>query len=385
MPSSQPPTTSAATGLMDLLLRSGEALRNWRALLTLVLTGVVTLIILMAAAASGNAFVTFLGALLNFMIFSVGVSATGILLMDQALDQAPRGIGSAIADGIFAAIRLFVIMLIGAAVALLVILAVAVLVLVCKIPVLGSLLYAVVLPGSVLAVAFIYAGLYFVFALAGASVWSGAPLRQAVTTLYAIITRRLVESALGVVVHSLLMLMVAGLIMVFVLAGVGVVVGLSAGILGSSIGMPNLSMLSGGSGAGGIVYAGLFGFGILFALIGAVLFSMTILGLNRLYLHLTANLDLAGASAALNGHLDAARERARAMQEEARRRAEEIRQRTPQAAPQNDDQTVVSPMPPTAARPAPIPAAMPAPICPKCAHGIAFDDAFCGNCGQRLK
>ena len=366
---------ASTAGMMDLLLRSGEALRNWRAVVTLIGTGIAAIVIFMAAASSGNGFVMFLGALLGYIIFNVGVSATGILLMDQALNLPVRRIGAALVDGIFAAMRLFAIMLIGVAVALLAILIVAILLVVCKIPGLGGFFYALVLPSSVLAVAFIYAGLYFVFALAGAAVWSGASIRQAVAALYVIVTRRLVESALGIMVHSLLLLMVGGIIVAFVVAGVSVVVGLSAGILGSSISMPNLSMMHGGE-AGGIVYGGMFGVGILFALIMAVLFSMAILGLNRLYLHLTASLDLAGAEASLAAGMDAARERARTMQDEARRRADDMRQRA-QAA---------QPAAPAVARPVPQAASPGAvPTCPVCANAIASDDMFCGSCGHKLR
>lgn len=369
MQSNQTQTTSAA-GLIDLLLRSGEALRNWRALITLIGTGIVTIVIFLALASSGNGVLAFLGMLLAYLIMSVGISATGILLMDQAQDMAPRSISAALIDGIFAALRLFVLMLIGFAVALLAVLAVAVLLAVCKVPGIGGFFYALVLPVAALSVAFIYAGLYFVFALAGASVWSGASIRQAASTLYVIVTRRLVESALGVIVHSLLMLLIGGIVVVFVAAGTAMVAGLSAGILGGQIGMPSISMMMGqGGDANGLMYGGMFGFGILFALVGAVLFSMAILGVNRLYLHLTANLDLAGAEAALAERLDAAKQRARTMQEDASRRAQEMRQRAQQAQ--------------TTAATAPIVAS--APSCPKCANEISTDDVFCGGCGYKLK
>lgn len=371
MQTNQTHATSTA-GLMDLLLRSGEALRNWRALATLIGTGVLTMVIVMALASSGNGFLVFLGALLGYIIISIGTSATGILLMDQALNVEPRPIGAALVDGVFAAMRLFVIVLIGFAVALVAVLAAAILIVICKIPGLGGFLYALVLPVSVLILAFVYAGLYFVFSLAGASVWSGASIRQAVSALYAIVTRRLVESALGVIVHSLILLMVGGIIVAFTFAGAGVVIGLSAGILDSSISLSNLPMMFGGAHTDGIVYGGLFGFGVLFALVGAVLFSMAILGLNRLYLHLTANLDLASAEAALSGRMDAARERARAMQDEGRRRAEEMRQRAQQARP---------PAPPMA----PVSPVMAAPVCPKCSNVIAAEDIFCGSCGHKLR
>lgn len=374
MQSSESHKTSAA-GLMDLLLRSGEALRNWRALVTLISTGVAAIVIFMALASSGIGFLVFSGALLAFICINVGISATGILLMDQAMNLEPRSITAALIDGVFAAMRLFVVMLIGFAVALVTIIAVALLVVLCKIPGIGGFFYALILPVSVVAVAFIYAGLYFVFALAGASVWSGASIRQSISALYLVVTRRLVESALGVVVHSLLMLLVSGIILAFVFAGVGVVGGISAGILGNQMGMFNMNMImGGGGGAGGLVYGGMFGFGILFAVIAAVLFSMAILGVNRLYLHLTANLDLASAEAVLNERMNAAKERARAMQDEASRRAQEMRQRAQQAA--TKDATTVPAV-------APLPTA--AATCPQCAITVSADDVFCGSCGTKLK
>jgi hypothetical protein len=290
--------TRSAASLLDLLLRSGEALSNWRALLTLMGTGVAFMVLLMASAATGHGAVIFIGALLGYSLVSVGVSATGILLMDQALNRTPRDIRVALADGVQAALRLVGILLIGLVLVLAVILVVAVLVLICKIPFLGGLLFSLVLPAAILLFAFMYAALYFVFALAGAAIWSGASVRQTVYAFYLIVTRRFVEAASGVVLHTLLLLLVGGIVMAFVSAGAGAVVGMSAGILDTSLNMPNLTRIFDGGRGDDVVYGGMLGFGILFALVGAVLFSMAILGLNRLYLHLVEQLDLGGEPAA---------------------------------------------------------------------------------------
>jgi hypothetical protein len=283
-------TTAPKVGIMDLLLRSGDALRNWRALLTLVGAGVAALVMMMASAATGHAAVIFVGVLVGYATLSVGISASGILLMDQALNLTPRRIRVALVDGARAAVRLFVILLIGLAGALAAVLVVALLVLICKIPGLGGLLYAVVLPASVLLIAFVYAGLYFVFALAGAAVWSGVTLRQALSALVAIVTHRFVESAIGVLLLSLFMLLVGGVIGVFVSTGIGIVAGLSAGILDTAMIMLDLSTLFEGGRAQAVVYGGMLGLGILVAVVGSVIFSMALLGLNRLYLHLSADL-----------------------------------------------------------------------------------------------
>ena len=277
---------------MDLLLRSGDALRNWRALLTLAGAGVSALVLMMASAVTGHAGVIFVGVLLAYAAVSIGVSASGVLLMDQALNLTPRRIQVALFDGARAAMRLFAILLIGLAGALMAVLAVALLVLICKIPGLGGVLYAVVLPASVLLLAFVYAGLYFVFALAGAAVWSGATLRQALSALAIVVTHRFVESAIGVLLLSLFMLLVGGVIGVFVSAGIGIVAGLSAGILDTALVMLDLSTLFEGGRAPAVVYGGMLGFGILLVVVGSVIFSMAILGLNRLYLHLTGDLGV---------------------------------------------------------------------------------------------
>jgi hypothetical protein len=381
----------SAGSLMDLLLRSGEALRNWRALATLMATGVATIVIFLALASSGKPFLVFLGALLAWLIASVGVSATGILLMDQALGMAPRAIGAALIDGLFAALRLFVLVLIGFAVGLVAVIAVSILLLLCKIPGIGGLLYAIILPASVLTMAFVYAGLYFMASLAGPAVWSGASIRQAAAALYLVIKNRLVESALGVILLSFLMAFIGILVGTFIGGGTMVVGGLSAAILGSSLKMSGLGMLLGGmggfggyggyggyGGGEGLVYGGLFGLGILFAMVGAVLFTMVLLGINRLYLHLTADLDLAGAEAALAQRLQEAKQRAADMQEEARRRADEMRQRS-----QSQTEPVLAPAAATAAAPAVVqPAA--APACPACQATVTPGDKFCESCGHKL-
>lgn len=381
MQASETRTTTAA-GLMDLLLRSGEALRNWKALATLMGTGVTAIIVLLALGSSGHGALMALGALLFFIILSVGMSAAGILLMDQALEMPPRSIGAAVTDGLFAALRLLGISLISAGIGLLALLATAIILFLCKIPALGSLLFAIALPVCVLFLAFVYAALYFVFSLAGSAVWSGASIRQALSTLYAIVSGRLVQAILGVIVHTILMGFTGGFLMLFIMAGLTAVGGMSAGILGSSLNIGELGgmmMGMGGHGSGsGLVYGGIFGGGILFALIGAVLLSMMILGLNRLYLHLTADLDTAGVEAALNTRLDAAKDRARAMQEEASARARAMQEETRRRAEEMRNRTAGAPAV------APTTPVAPAAACPACHGPVAVGDKFCENCGQKL-
>ncbi|MDR0273798.1 MAG: zinc ribbon domain-containing protein [Burkholderiaceae bacterium] len=363
------------SGLIDLLLRSGEALRNWRALATLMASGVALIVIFMAFASFGSFALTVIGALLALAIGAIGISATGILLTDQALGMAPRSIDTALLDGLFAALRLLALGLIGLVAVLLVALTVSILLLLCKIPGIGGVLYAVILPVSVLAAAFVYGSLYFIFCLAGPAVWSGASIRQALAALYAVAKNRLFETALGIIFLILLIGLIGFLVGAFISSGAMLVGGLSVSILGGSFDSGSLlGMMPGhgmgyrmdGDGSSGLIYGGIFGVGILMAVVGALLFCMTLLGLIRLYHHLTASLDLANAEAELAQRMEKVKQRAAAVQEEARRRAEELRQRSQSKA----------------SSPAPSPAA--APVCPACQAPVGEGDKFCESCGQSL-
>lgn len=382
--------TPAASGLMELLLRSGEALKNRQALSTLIVTAVGAVLLVMASASTGQGLIVALGGLLAVVLVHAGLSAAGIQLMDQALGGEPRPMAAALLDGLLAAGKLLCLAMLaglGFVVALLVL---AIALLLCKIPVLGSLLITVILPVGVLTVAFVYAALYFSMAMVGPAVWSGSTIRHAVSTLYVLATQRLVQTALGVVLHTVLMTLISSMLVGFITFGVLTVGGMGAGILGGSnlqgFGMHMLmgamTGMGGMGGDNGLLLGAGFGFGILGALVAASLLAMFILGLNRLFLHLTAELDVSSADAELRGQLDKAKERARQMQEDARRRAAEARERaeqgrlnpasTPPGAPTVAPQVVAAP---------PAPAAL---SCRHCQAPVEPGDRFCENCGQSL-
>jgi hypothetical protein len=123
----------------------------------------------------------------------------------------------------------------------------------------------------------------------------------------------------------------------------------------------------GGDASGALMGFG-FGFGILFALISAGLLLMFMLGLNRLFLHLTEGLNLDEITSKVNSQVEATRKKAEALREEARRRAEEARQRrgNPPGAGQATDAPQLS------------------LSCPECHAEIEAGDKFCQHCGHAL-
>ncbi|WP_027474239.1 zinc ribbon domain-containing protein [Curvibacter gracilis] len=380
MSESTNPRQASTGGLMDLLLRSGDALQNRQALLTLVATTVGSIVIMMACVSSGVGILMGLGVLLTTLLVYAGFSATGIQLMDQAQGLEPRGLVPALMDGLFAAVKLFVLGLIAGGVVLLALLALALVLLICKIPGLGALLLALAVPVSVLALAFLFASLYFALAMVGPAVWSGATIKESLVMLWGLATRRLVGMALGMLMHTMIMGVVSVMVLGFVVWASFVVGGMGAGILnlGGSLLSKFLPFGAGGLGGGlggslggdasGALMGFGFGFGILFALISAGLLLMFMLGLNRLFLHLTEGLNLDEITSKVNSQVEATRKKAEALREEARRRAEEARQR--RGNPPGAGQATGAPQLSLS--------------CPECHAEIEAGDKFCQHCGHAL-
>lgn len=399
-------SSQQTSGLLDLLLRAGDAWRNWRALLVLAGTALLFVVLIGAGgagAASGSGFVAFIAGLIAFFILLTGFSAAGVLLMDQATEMTPRGIGAAIVDGFFCTLRYIVLALAAFLVTALFAIVVAILLYLCKIPGLGAVLYAVLFPALAIISAFFFAAYYLFFLLAGPTLWSGSTLREAIARLYAIITQKPAQAIIAALMLSILVALVSGILFTAVTAGVFFVGGLSAPILGGFGGLESMMMGNMGMGRGfqGLAVAGAFGTGLVYALVAAAVFVVMILGSCYVYLHLTADMDFAAAEAALEERMRKTREqasrlkeeaerRAREAKEEAQRRTEAMRVAAAERAARKAEEDAARAAAAVDAADAPAtetapPAAAAANTCPACQSPVHADDMFCGNCGHRLK
>jgi len=105
--------TVKTTNNLGVLLRSYEALHNWRALAMLagsfVLGGLAISGGAAAGMSSGSAAVMMLMSLLGGILIVIGMNASGLMLMDQAYDQPIRGFGPAFLGGVQSALYLSLI------------------------------------------------------------------------------------------------------------------------------------------------------------------------------------------------------------------------------------------------------------------------------------
>ena len=368
------------------LFQAIGGLRNRPALIAMF-GGLVMGIVLAALLGATAALLGFLGPLLGGLLALVaiwtGFNAAGVLLMDQAKGAAPRSLIDALVFGLMCIPKVIVLALAFLVVALAVFLVIALVYLVCKIPFLGPLLYVVAFPLSVVVAGITLWGLFVCMFLSLPAIWEGRGLMEAISQSLAIARTRLIETMLLMTFVGLLSMIVA--LLVFGVLGVGMVpaISLSAGIIGGGSGLGGLMGAMqgfGGAGAGHAVAGGI-GFGILWAACVTLVWLVSLLGMNLVYLRVTEGLDASATQQALRQKLDEAKRRAADMSAKAKEAADRARESKRQPPPSAAPTTVPAGLDTT------MPAMFTTPLltCPKCSAAVTADDLFCESCGQRLK
>lgn len=380
------------------LLDSIDAIRNWRALLVLLASLVAAAVIFsLGGVLARFGWVLFLlFALAAYAVVFYGANAAGMMLMDEARGQPSRAPAAAVRDSLAVSHRLILVFLLLFAIYLGAFLALALVLFLCKIPVVGPVLYAVVFPASVVVFGIaMFALPTVVFPLSAPSIWNGATTLQCVSQLLAIARKRLILVLLLMVAVAFIAGLVGFLVGAILFTGAAVTALASAPILGGGMGGVMGGMMGGGmdmgmamGGLGGHAIGAAVGGGVLFAVAFTLPGMVYLRGACSVYLRAIDGLDLAAEQAAIDAKLEAARARARELQPAAAPATPPVAAAAavPVAVP------VAAPAAAAVAMPAAaVPAASPLPTatrdpaaCPHCGAAITPGDAFCGECGQRL-
>lgn len=250
----------AATTPLEALgqvLQALDALRNGPALVMLLATfAAAGLLLSMAEASLAREALRWgqieAGAALTVAFY--GSNAAGLLLMDEARGRAPRDAFDALRDALLGAHRLLVALavllagyalLAGAIVGLFWLSRGAV-----SGPVVGPLLFGLLVPVGVVAIGLMLLSLLFVVVpLAAPAVWSGASIAGIVRTLLRLIRTRLLVVALLMAAVALLAAAVGALASFVVMAGGRAVAELGVAVVG--VELPAQQLM-----------AGLFGYGL---------------------------------------------------------------------------------------------------------------------------
>lgn len=408
-PTQQPDAIGGlSTDAFTSLFQAINGLRNRRALVAMLgcmVMGVLVAAVFSLIAARLGFFIAFLGGLAMFIAGATGINAAGVLLMDQARGVPSRPLTDAVVYGLMCIPKFIVLGLMLLLVALAVFIVLAIVYVICKIPVLGPVLFVVVFPLSVVISGLTLWGLFLCMFLALPAIWEGATITRAIAQTLAIARSRLVEAVLLLAVVGLLAGVVGIIVFSALFSGLMPAVGMSAAILGDDEFGAMLGMMrqhgeiAGGAGAGYAIAASI-GAGLLWALTGSLLSLVYLLGLNLVYLRVTEGLDVGATEAALRTRFDDAKRQAVDLGQKAREAAERAREQARQSAAAAQASAAAAAKPPeTPPPPAPPPEApvraMPPDsttpavaktlTCPQCLSAVGKDDVFCGVCGYKLK
>ena len=435
--SSTTPATSTSSGLspdvFSSMFQALNGLRNRPALIAMagcLFVGVLLFGFFTFLAARMGFVMATLGGLAWLIASATGVSAAGVLLMDQAKGRDSHSVTDAIVQGLKCLPKFILLCLALLAVGLVVFLALALLYLVCKIPLLGPLLFVVVFPLSVLVAGLTLCGLFVCMLLALPAIWEGATITHAVAQALEIARNRLVESLVLLAVVGVLSALVAFIVFGVLFSGLMPAIGMSASILGSGAVGQMVGVMQGvefaGSGAAargsGYAVAAGVGAGLLWALAGSLVSLVNLLGLNLVYLRVTEGLDADATETVLISRLDEVKQHAMDMGQKAKQAAERAREQARASAASAQASAASAAVaaasaaeakPAAAAAPA-LAAAAPAPLppspavalrsapreapndstmpsmkkvlaCPQCLSPVTADDVFCGVCGYKMK
>lgn len=368
------------------LLRSLDALRNPKAIVLLMASFAISLLLMGAGAASKSAPIFGLFAVLALLVFLVGCSAAGVVLMDVTREKAPLSIGDAIVLGGIASLKLIAGIL-GLILALVgVQLVIAILLYLCKIPGIGPLLYAVLLPAMLIFTALVYLGAGACFSLLAPALWDGNSMGVAFARVYAIGSQRPIQFIIAWLAALLLLAFVFVTIFGVLATATLSVGGLSAAILGAGISMPSFNPMEmfgggygmgrsawGGDGGGGYVMAGVFGGALAWAVAFAAYGAVAVMAMCVIYVGLSEGLDTAQAEQSLAGQIAWAKQKAADVQETAKQRALQAQARAYEAVQRRAQSAATPPG-----------AESGSPRCPSCNAPIEAASVFCGECGAKL-
>lgn len=279
------------------LARAVEGLTQWRPLVLGLLSVVLAsaLAALGTVVAVGGGLGTLLAGMLSLLVLVVlfgGISAVGVMLMDQARGVPVRSLAQAAWRGVQCIPKFLGFALVLCALGLAFAAVAAVLYWLCQIPYLGVVLAFVVHPALVL----LGAGLLMAVGLVAAplfapAVWSGLGLKAALAQLVRIVSKRWLQVVVMLLVLYLLLMVVSGILALGLVPALASLTSLAATILaqGPAVGLyadawlSPAALLWGGM-SSGAMGAALMGLGVLMLAVGALLMQVWMLGLNLLYL-----------------------------------------------------------------------------------------------------
>lgn len=367
------------------LLRALEGLKNWRAIVMLIGSGLLAIFLFalgIRISVSGSSVFGIAIDLIAAAVWLFGICAAGMVLMDAARGLEPPSFVTAFFAGAASFVKSIAVLVLAAIATLLYWLIWAAVFFVCKLPGLGVVLFAIAFPVAIILTALVTLGVFVAFGLLLPSLWEGNTVMAAIARLIAIASKRPIDALVYFFMLGLLMAFVGTVIFGTLGFAFLSVSGISVAVMGFGLG--DFSGLlggifqqhhyyggfGGGSGFGGfggdesrtgsyLTAAGIDG-AIILGVVMAALFSVYLMGLNIIYLMLSEGVDPKAAEAMLSERMNQMKQKAEEAQERARQHIQQAQEQRQAAAATTTDKKCIA-----------------------CGAQMGPADEFCGECGRK--
>ena len=389
-----------------ILVKSFEAFQRIKAIILLLATFIISSAILIGSIAIATdmayrghsaigKFISIIGVILYIIIYLIGYTATGKVLMDYARNKASIPVMDAIIFGIFSFYRILISEIILAIVPLVVVIVSFIYFFIAKIPGLGKLLAFIGIPGFTIIFAIMFFAILLINFMINPLVFDGNNLKEIIIKAYKIYKK---HSTLLFGYFIFLMQVFVVLALIFILLTL-CSLALTASILVFTrptyllsgfygYGGSMLGMLNGGGGImsslamfGGFVG---FGVGIIYMLLIVLLLVYLMLGQNYIYLDVISDMNFDDVYAQfddvkskLKSNVDKYKEKAASMSQKGNTA---VSQTTSIQNPGQEQQT--SQPGSTGSSDAKADAGV--KFCSSCGAQNPSDASFCENCGNKL-
>lgn len=298
-------------------------LKALRVELAAAAAGVVALALFAAIAAKSGAFSAFaFGYLLFLVCIGTGFNAAGVVLMDESAGALPRPFVDALLAGAVALLKAIIVFLLAGAGVLVVFAAVALLLWMCRIPVVGPLLFFFIFPVSALAIGVTFVALAFVLApVALPALWSGQSIAAALARVAMAVRKRLLAVLVRGLVLAVLLVVASASLWFVAISGLLATGAMSVGILRTALNPAALmAMMGGGATEGGHALAGLLGAVLLLVAVGTALSQVLKKGWCLIYMQVVRELDVGAVEAEMRQRLVQVRQQTAAMRDRVQQR-----------------------------------------------------------------
>jgi DNA-binding SARP family transcriptional activator len=246
-----------------------------------------------------------------------GFNAAAVVLMDESAGATPRPFFDALLAGAFALLKSILVLLFAGAGVPVVFAVVAILLWICKAPLIGPILYFLVLPLSALMIGVTLVALAFVLMpVALPALWSGQSIGAALARVVAAVRKRLLVVLVRGLVLALLLGVASMLLWFVVVSGLVATGAMSIGILRTALSPAALmAIMSGGGSGGSHALAGLLGALLLLVTVGAALSQVLKKGWCLIYMQVVRDLDVGAIEAEMQKRLAQVRQQTAAMRD----------------------------------------------------------------------